>query len=51
MGYPRDETPAVRVTATGRLADCLYQGATVVNYGRMSSEPCTVEPMPSSSAT
>ena len=35
---------AVGGTATGRLADCLCQGATLVNYGRMSGEPCTVDP-------
>ena len=29
MGYLRGEAPAVRVTATGRLADCLCQGATL----------------------
>ena len=35
---------AVGGAATGRLADCLCQGATLVNYGRMSGEPCAVEP-------
>ena len=35
---------AVGGTATGRLADCLCQGATLVNYGRMSGEPCAVDP-------
>jgi NADPH:quinone reductase-like Zn-dependent oxidoreductase len=35
---------AVGGTATGRLADCLCRGATLVSYGRMSGEPCTVEP-------
>ena len=35
---------AVGGIATGRLADCLCQGATLVNYGRMSGEPCTVQP-------
>jgi NADPH:quinone reductase-like Zn-dependent oxidoreductase len=35
---------AVGGTATGRLASCLCSGATLVNYGRMSGEPCIVEP-------
>ena len=35
---------AVAGTATGRLADCLCQGATLVNYGRMSGEPCALQP-------
>ena len=35
---------AVGGTATGRLADCLCEGATLVNYGRMSGEPCAVDP-------
>jgi NADPH:quinone reductase-like Zn-dependent oxidoreductase len=35
---------AVGGTATGRLADCLCPGATLVSYGRMSDEPCAVEP-------
>jgi len=35
---------AVGGTATGRLADCLCQGATLVNYGRLSGEPCAVQP-------
>ena len=35
---------AVGGTATGRLADCLCQAATLVSYGRMSGEPCTVQP-------
>ena len=35
---------AVGGGATGRLADCLSDGATLVNYGRMSDEPCMVEP-------
>jgi NADPH:quinone reductase-like Zn-dependent oxidoreductase len=34
---------AVGGAATGRLADCLAQGATLVNYGRMSGEPCVIE--------
>ena len=34
---------AVGGTATGRLADCLCEGATLVNYGRMSGEPCAVQ--------
>jgi NADPH:quinone reductase-like Zn-dependent oxidoreductase len=41
---------AVGGAATGRLTDCLCESATLVNYGRMSSEPCAVQP-PSSSAT
>ena len=35
---------AVGGTATGRLADCLSRDAILVNYGRMSGEPCTVPP-------
>lgn len=35
---------AVGGTATGRLADCLYRDAILVNYGRMSDAPCTVQP-------
>ncbi len=35
---------AVGGQATGRLAGCLSDGATLVNYGRMSDEPCTIEP-------
>ncbi len=35
---------AVGGTATGRLANCLCHGATLVNYGRMSGEPCTLQP-------
>ena len=35
---------AVGGGATGRLADCLCQGATLVNYGRLSGEPCAVQP-------
>ncbi len=33
---------AVGGASAGRLADCLCQGATLVNYGRMSGEPCSV---------
>jgi mitochondrial enoyl-[acyl-carrier protein] reductase / trans-2-enoyl-CoA reductase len=33
---------AVGGSATGRLASCLGQGAVLVNYGRMSGEPCVV---------
>ena len=33
---------AVGGSATGRIADCLGQGATLVSYGRMSGEPCAV---------
>lgn len=35
---------AVGGTATGRLADCLCQGATLVSYGRLSGEPCAIQP-------
>jgi NADPH:quinone reductase-like Zn-dependent oxidoreductase len=35
---------AVGGAATGRLADCLGRGATLVNYGAMSGKPCTVHP-------
>jgi len=35
---------AVGGTATGRLADCLAHGGTLVNYGSMSGEPCVVGP-------
>ena len=35
---------AVGGTATGRLADCLCRDAILVNYGRMSGAPCTVQP-------
>ena len=35
---------AVGGHATHRLADCLSDGATVVNYGYLSGEPCMLEP-------
>jgi mitochondrial enoyl-[acyl-carrier protein] reductase / trans-2-enoyl-CoA reductase len=35
---------AVSGAATGRLADCLCDSATLVSYGRMSGEPCAVQP-------
>jgi mitochondrial enoyl-[acyl-carrier protein] reductase / trans-2-enoyl-CoA reductase len=35
---------AVGAAATGRLADCLGRGATLVSYGAMSGEPAQVEP-------
>lgn len=35
---------AVAGTATTRLADCLSDGGTVVNYGFLSGEPCQVTP-------
>ncbi|HUO70122.1 MAG TPA: zinc-dependent alcohol dehydrogenase family protein [Solirubrobacteraceae bacterium] len=35
---------AVGGAATGQLADCLCEGATLVCYGRMSGEPCAVQP-------
>lgn len=33
---------AVGGTATGRLARCLAESTTLVNYGRMSGEPCEI---------
>jgi trans-2-enoyl-CoA reductase len=35
---------AVGGGATGHLADCLCESATLVNYGRMSGKPCVVQP-------
>ncbi len=35
---------AVAGEATLRLSDCLADGGTVVNYGRLSGEPCRVSP-------
>lgn len=35
---------AVAGAATGRLAACLCESATLVSYGRMSGEPCAVNP-------
>jgi len=35
---------AVSGAATGRLADCLCESATLVSYGRMSGEPSAVQP-------
>lgn len=35
---------AVAGWAAGHLAECLCEGATLVNYGRMSGEPCAVQP-------
>lgn len=35
---------AVGGSATGRLADCLGEGATLVSYGRMGEEPCAIQP-------
>lgn len=35
---------AVAGPATGRLAECLSESATLVNYGRMSGEPCVLRP-------
>ena len=35
---------AVGGSATGRLARCLGLGATLVSYGRMSGEPCEIQP-------
>ncbi|MBZ2189457.1 zinc-dependent alcohol dehydrogenase family protein [Alcanivorax sp. JB21] len=36
---------AVAGAATDRLASCLAPGATLVNYGRMSGEPCQLSSM------
>lgn len=35
---------AVGGTATARLGECLGDGATLVNYGAMSGEPCVLPP-------
>jgi NADPH:quinone reductase-like Zn-dependent oxidoreductase len=35
---------AIAGDATGRLAKCLGQGGTVVNYGLLSGKPCEVDP-------
>ena len=35
---------AVGGAATGHLADCVCESATLVSYGRMSGEPCAVQP-------
>ena len=35
---------AVAGTSTGHLANCLTEGGVLVNYGRMSSEPCQITP-------
>ena len=35
---------AVAGKAIGRLAECLTRGGTLVNYGRMSGEPCVIQP-------
>lgn len=35
---------AVGGAATARLARCVADGATVVNYGALSGEPCAIEP-------
>jgi trans-2-enoyl-CoA reductase len=35
---------AVGGASTGRLADCLAHGGTLVNYGAMSGEPCIIAP-------
>lgn len=35
---------SVAGAATGHLADCLCESATLVSYGRMSGEPCRVQP-------
>ncbi|NNM13401.1 MAG: zinc-dependent alcohol dehydrogenase family protein [Gammaproteobacteria bacterium] len=36
---------AVAGSATGRLGDALCNGATLVNYGGMSGEPCAISPL------
>lgn len=36
---------AVAGTATGRLASTLADGATLVSYGAMSGEPCSIPPL------
>ena len=43
---PRSVWGSMRSAAprSGRLADCLCRDAFLVNYGRMSGEPCTVQP-------
>ena len=42
------DSPAAEVAicapATLRLAECLAEGGTVVNYGLMSGEPCQISP-------
>jgi trans-2-enoyl-CoA reductase len=35
---------AVGGPATGRIAECLGEGGTAINYGLMSGEPCSVSP-------
>jgi NADPH:quinone reductase-like Zn-dependent oxidoreductase len=35
---------AIGGAATDRLAQCLSEGGTLVNYGMMSGEPCVVAP-------
>jgi NADPH:quinone reductase-like Zn-dependent oxidoreductase len=35
---------AVGGAATDRLSECLGSGATLVNYGRLSGEPCILQP-------
>lgn len=35
---------AVAGEATGRMAQCLAEGGTVVNYGLLSGRPCAVDP-------
>ncbi|MFZ5569739.1 MAG: zinc-dependent alcohol dehydrogenase family protein [Thermodesulfobacteriota bacterium] len=35
---------AVAGTATGRIAACLSEHSTLVNYGMMSGEPCVISP-------
>jgi NADPH:quinone reductase-like Zn-dependent oxidoreductase len=42
---------AVGGAATGHLADCVCESATLVSYGRMSGEPCAVHPDARSFAT
>ena len=41
---PKLAIDAVAGAATGRLAQCLAPGGTVVNYGLLSGEPCQIHP-------
>jgi mitochondrial enoyl-[acyl-carrier protein] reductase / trans-2-enoyl-CoA reductase len=40
---PKLAIDAVAGQATGRLASCLADGGTIVNYGLLSAEPCAVD--------
>ena len=37
-------TDAVAGEETGRIAECLCEGGTIVSYGLLSGKPCTVDP-------